>query len=154
MPKPLTAIVLCALLLAGCATTVPRATPTELRAAPGSSAMFVTLKPFDTAYRKTLEQMKSCYERKLGLFGSAQTVVVADKSANEAQVSLAFSSMLSYRVFVTIVLTPTPAGTTVAAYYAGEKPAPGIDAALRNWLNTDAFGCPGDDGFSDRLDKP
>lgn len=144
---------LCAGIVSGCATIVERATPQELRAAPGSSRAFATARPYDAAYRKTLEQMKSCYERKLGLFGSSQTTVFGDKSALEAHVSLALSTMFGYKVFATIVLAGQPDGTAVTLYSAGDKPPIGLEATLKNWLDADAMGCPGDAGFNDTLNK-
>jgi hypothetical protein len=137
-------LLIAALLLAGCASTVTRATPEALRSAPGSTLRIVSPKPYDLAYRKTLDQMKSCYERKLGLTGSAQTTVWGDKSAKEAQVSLAFSSLFNYRIFSTILLVPEAGGTAVTLYSAGEQPPPALVSALKTWLLDDGAGCPGD----------
>lgn len=146
----------CALLgvvtLAGCASNVIRATPTELRAAPASVLRFESTRPYDAAYRKTLEQMNSCFNKKAAL-SSLQFLVSGDKSADEAQVSWAMSSMFSYRVFATIVLKPINAGTTVELYWFGEKPPTGLQSTLQQWLNADATGCPGDVGFNDVLGK-
>jgi hypothetical protein len=132
------------LVLSGCAGSVTRPTPEALRAAPGSSASFTTPKGYDMAYRKVLEQMKSCYERKLGILGTSQTTVFGDKSANEAQVSMAFSAITGYRVITTIVLTPLTDGTAVKSYYASETPLDVISTALKGWLISDTSNCPGD----------
>lgn len=132
------------LALSGCAGNMTRPTPEALRAAPGSIASFTTPKGYDMAYRKVLEQMKSCYERKLGLFGTAQTTVFGDKSANEAQVSMAFSAITGYRVITTIVLTPLADGTAVKSYYASEAPLDAITLALKEWLTRDGSRCPGE----------
>lgn len=153
MAKNLLLPVFCTGLLAGCANIAERATPQELRTAPGSVRAFETSRPYDAAYRKTLEQMKSCYERKLGLFGSAQTTVFGDKSEREAQVSWAISSITGYKVLVTIVLASKVDGTAVTLYSASDKPPAWLETTLKNWLNDDAMGCPGDTGFSDTLNK-
>ena len=137
-------ILIAALLLAGCASTVTRATPEALRAAPGATLRIVSPKSYDLAYRKTLDQMKSCYERKMGLMGSAQTTVWGDKGDKEAQVSLAFSSIFNYRIFSTIVLVPEAGGTAVTLYSTGEQPPPALVSALKTWLIDDGAGCPGD----------
>lgn len=142
----LLALITTTLLLAGCASSVTRPTPEALRAAPGSSASFATPKAYDMAYRKVLEQMKSCYERKLGIFGTAQITIFGDKSANEAQVSMALSAITGYRIITTIVLTPTAEGTAVKSYYASETPLDAITTALNDWLASDASRCPGDLG--------
>jgi hypothetical protein len=150
--KKLICTALCTVLLTGCVANVIRATPTELRAAPATVLRFDSTRAYDAAYRKTLEQMNSCFNKKAA-FSSLQFLVSSDKSADEAQVSWAMSSLLSYRVFGTIVLRPNAPGTKVELYWFSERPPLALQTALQQWLDADATGCPGDAGFNDVLGK-
>ncbi len=135
-------LVLATLLLAGCATSVQRATPSELIADPGAREEFTTKLDYDAAYRTTQEQMKSCYERKLGLFGTAQLTVIADKGVKDARVSLSMSSMLNVRTFWSIMLKPGETGTNVTIYGASAPATTQMKATLQGWLNEGETRCP------------
>lgn len=143
--------VVAVVLLAGCASSVTRSTPEELRSSPGSKLTFESTKPYDLAFRKTLNQMKSCYERNIGI--STRMSIFGDKMDTEAQVSWQVTGMLTNKIMVTIVLEPQKTGTRVTIYSAGENEPKGIASVLRQWLDADNTGCPGDLGFSDKLES-
>jgi hypothetical protein len=86
--------------------------------------------------------MKSCYERKLGLFGTAQLTVIADKGVKDARVSLSMSSMLNVRTFWSIMLKPGETGTNVTIYGASAPATTQMKATLQGWLNEGETRCP------------
>ncbi len=133
-------------IASGCSVGVKRATPTELRDAPGSVLSFDSNRPYSTAYRKTLEQMTACYARKA-------FTVTGDQASNESQVSLGSSSTFAHRVYSTVVLKPNGDGTTVTIFWATANPPVSLRNNLQKWLDSDATGCPGDIGFNDQLEK-
>lgn len=130
-------------VLSGCSTGmgVLRATPTELRAAPGSAVNFDSTRPYHSAYRKTLEQMNACLNQPA--MGPLKYYVFGDESATEAQVSWAMSAVMSpYRVLATAVLSPTATGTRVGLYWFAEKHPAELQSAMQRWLDIDATDCP------------
>lgn len=146
------AALLC-ILLAGCANSVIRATPTDLMADPGGKESFIVNASYDSAYRKSHEQLIACFQRKLGLFGSAQISVIADKTPKDAQLSLTLSSITGVRTLYTVVLAPAEAKTNVTIYGSSDKGPALMKAAMRDWLDDNGTACPGDPGFADRLEK-
>ncbi|WP_130472911.1 hypothetical protein [Candidatus Magnetaquicoccus inordinatus] len=145
-------------LVSGCMSSVTRITPEEMRANPGSKISFDTKVPFDLAYRKTLNQMKGCWEQGSGVnffpFASASFAfsVFGDKMENDAQVSLKLTTNLTAKIIQTIALNPIQNGTHVTIYFAGEKPPEGQRKVLQEWLDNDSQGCPGDVGFFDKVE--
>ena len=129
-----------ALCLAGCAGTVTRATPEEMRAAPGASSRLTSSTPYDRAYTLTLEQLKACFERG----GTVHVSVFGDKSAKTASVSLSLSSMLGYKILTTLSLTPSATGTDVALYAANEVWHTKLQRGLTEWLIAGTRQCPDD----------
>lgn len=126
-------------ILSGCANTVTRTTPEELRNNPGAKLSFESTKSYDLAFRKTLNQMKSCFERNLG--GTTKWSVFGDKMDTEAQVSWQVTGMFTSKVMATIVLEPQKTGTRVTIYSASESEPKGLANTLRQWLDTDKTDC-------------
>jgi hypothetical protein len=152
--KKLIATFSASVLMMGCATGVSKETPTELRSSPGSTSSFETTMQYDQAYRKTLEQMKSCYERRLSLLGTLTANVFGDKSPNEAQVSWGISSAFSkQKIYLTVLLEPITTGTRATLFWFDPKTPTSLNGALREWLVGNGTGCPGDNGFADKLEK-
>lgn len=132
------AILILASTLAGCGG-VHRSTSDDLIAAPATTARTETALGLDEAYRKTLNQMKACYEA-----GGAFMVhmsVYGDKSASDAQISFGISGITGHRVIATLKLTPGNPGTIIDIYSAGNNPPVGLTRQLDFWLNKGRTGC-------------
>lgn len=127
--------------LSGCASFVEHSTPTALRANSASTAHFNTSMGYDEAYKKTVEQMQACFEREAKYL---KYTVAKQQSANEAEVSWALVTALSYKVLSTIVLNPTASGTKVTLYSAIPTQPDPLYAPLQSWLTKNGTGCPGD----------
>ena len=139
--KPFTLLLL-TLSLVGCASGPQRATPTELIAAPGATESYLTKADYDTTYRRVNEQMKSCFERKMGFTGTAQMSVISDKGAADARVSLIFTSMWGARAISATTLTPATAGTKVTIYTAHPKSAGMLMNQTKAWIDQGDTACP------------
>lgn len=131
---------LCLGLLNGCANSVIRATPEEMRADPGATARFSSSTSYDRAYTKTLEQLKTCFERG----GTVHISVFGEKSVKEAHVSMSLASMLGYRILATVAMLPSNTGTDVAVYAANDIWKTKLQTGLIEWLIAGTRNCPDD----------
>ena len=129
------------LTVSGCTTVNHYTTPTAIRANPASTAQFVSAMSFDDAYKKTVEQMRACFERKAKYL---QYTVTETKSPNEAEVTWGLSTALSYKVLSTIVLRPIDTRSRVELYSAFPTQPDSLYTSLQSWLINNGTGCPGD----------
>lgn len=131
-----------ALLATGCASRVDVKTPAELMAARREAAVVVASGlSVDAAYRKALEQMKGCYERSLGIFGSARSVVSGDRGGADARVWWSVVSAFDSSVWSVISIAPAPGGSLATLYWSGDRVPQSLRDQATLWLVKNGEGC-------------
>lgn len=124
--------------LAACAS-VYRETPSAMIAEPGATASVTTSMPYDAAYRKTFEQMKSCFE--MGGAFLTHFSVYGDKSDKDGVISSAFSGITGHRVLTTVRLKPETTGTKVEIFSASDSLGTDVKTRIHYWLNRNGSEC-------------
>lgn len=133
---------LSAALLAGCAASVRHETPAQLVAEPGGKETFTVQVGYDPAYRVAAEMMTTCFQRKLGLTGTAQLAVTADKSSADARIAVVQSSLLGTRALYAVHLVPDGSATRVTVYSANAAAISPMKAQLQAWITGVDTRCP------------
>ena len=128
-------------LVGGCATSVARSTPEEMRAAPGATLRIASPIAYDRAFTKTRDQLMACFQR---VIGSTQVAVTSDKTDTEGHLTLGMSSLFGYRIIATMTLHPAATGTDLVLYATNERWREKLQHGLTTWLVADAGGCPDD----------